>query len=161
MSEFINKSKIAELEKSNSDLVIEISNLKRELRDLNRLTESLRQQNPDETKNLKKRIEKYEKREDEIKENVLSVANEMKKNKKNYDVVKDLFSALKLLNTISAEDLIEQYYRKKWKQKIISAFILGNIVSLIAWIIFIYLENEKFYNNLIGKLIRKIYNYWL
>lgn len=154
MSEFVNKSKIAKLQHSNLELINEISTLEIELQDLNGEVERLRGENPDDIKHLREKITEYEQRETEFKERILLISKEA--NNKKYDVVKELLFALQGMDTVSVEAAIDKYYQKKGVPKIINAFLLGILVSLIVWIIFIYLENNELYSGIIKQFINDI-----
>lgn len=156
MSEFINKSKIAKLQQSNSELINEISNLEIELHDLNGEVERLRGGNPDVIKLLREKITEYEQRETEFKERILLISKEANNNSKKYDVVKGLLSVLQGMDTVIVEAAIDKYYQKKGVPKIIIAFLLGILVSLIAWFIVNYLENNKLYSGIIKQFINDI-----
>jgi len=149
MSEFIHKAKIAALNQSNSELIDEISNLKIELHDLNGEIERLRGEKPDDIKHFREKVTEYEQRETEFKERVLSISKKAKNNSKNCEVVKQLLSALQVVDTVIVETAIEQYYKKRGVTKIIIAFLLGVLASLVAWLIAGYVENDKFYNTII------------
>ncbi|MCD6580542.1 MAG: hypothetical protein J7K90_01965 [Desulfuromusa sp.] len=154
MSEFINKSKIIQLQQSNSELINEISNLEIELHNLNGEVERLRGENPEDIKLLREKITEYEQRETEFKERILLISREADNSKK-YDV-KELLSVLQGMDTVIVEAAIDKYYKKKGVQKIITAFLLGILVSLIAGFIVIYLENNKLYSAIIKQFINDI-----
>ena len=155
MSEFINKSKIIQLQQSNSELINEISNLEIELHDLNGEVERLKGENPDAIKLLREKITEFEQRETEFKDRILLISKEANNSKK-YDVVKELLSVLQGMDTVIVEAAIDKYYKKKGVQKIITAFLLGILVSLIAGFIVIYLENNKLYSAIIKQFINNI-----
>ena len=148
MSELINKSKIAALEQSNFELTNEISNLENELHDLNGEIERLRGENPDDIKYLSEKVSAYEQRETEFKGRILSITKIAKNNNNKHEVVKQLLSALQVEDTASVETSIEKYYKKRERPKIIIAFLLGVLVSLVAWLIAGYSENDEFYNTI-------------
>lgn len=157
MSEFIHKAKIAALEKSNTELIDEISNLKIELHDLNGEIERLRGENPDDIKHLKEKVTEYEQREADLKERLLSIAKIAKNNNKNGEVVKQLLSTLQVEDTAIVETAIEQCYKKREVPKIIIAFLLGVLIPLVGWHIAKYLENDEFYNTIIKRIIGNIF----
>ena len=156
MSEFIHKAKIVALKQSNSELINEISNLKTKLNDLNGEIERPRGKNSDDINHLREKVTEYEQREAEFKERILSISKEAKNNKKKDEVVKQLLSALHVVDTVIVETAIEQYYKKKGVPKIIIAFLLGVLASLVAWHIANYLENDKFYSTIIKRVIDNI-----
>lgn len=153
MSELIHKSKIAALEQSNFELVNEISCLKDELDVLNDEIERLKGENPDDIKQLSEKVSEYEQREAEFKARILSITKTAENNSNKYEVVEQLLSALQVEDTAIVETLIEQYYKKKETPKKIIAFLLGVLISLVAWLIAAYLENDESYN-MISKWVR-------
>ena len=126
MSEFIHKAKIVALQQSNSELINEISNLKTKLNDLNGEIERPSGKNSDDINHLREKVTEYEQREAEFNERILSISKEAKNNK------------------------------KKAVPKIIIAFLLGVLASLVAWHIANYLENDKFYSTIIKRVIDNI-----
>lgn len=126
MSEFIHKAKIVALQQSNSELINEISNLKTKLNDLNGEIERPSGKNSDDINHLREKVTEYEQREVEFNERILSISKEAKNNK------------------------------KKAVPKIIIAFLLGVLASLVAWHIANYLENDKFYSTIIKRVIDNI-----
>ncbi|MDA3902859.1 MAG: hypothetical protein PF441_05335 [Desulfuromusa sp.] len=160
MSELIHKSKIAALNQSNYELINEISNLKTERHDLNGEIERLKGENPDDIRHLREKITEYEQREAEFKERILSISEKAKNNNKKHEIVKQLLSALPVVDTVIVETAIEQYYKKRRAPKIIIAFLLGVLASLVAWLIAGYLENDQFYNTIIKWVKDTFYNYW-
>ena len=126
MSEFIHKAKIVALQQSNSELINEISNLKTKLNDLNGEIERPSGKNSADINHLREKVTEYEQREAEFNERILSISKEAKNNK------------------------------KKAVPKIIIAFLLGVLASLVAWHIANYLENDKFYSTIIKRVIDNI-----
>ncbi len=157
MSEFIHKAKIAALEQSNAELIDEISSLKIELDKLNDEIEHLRGENPDDIKYLREKVTEYEQREANLKERVLSISKIAENNNENAGVVKQLLSALQVVDSAIVETAIEKYYKKNGLPKIIIAFLLGLLVPLVVWHIAKYLENDEFYNTTIKRVIDNIF----
>ena len=135
MSEFIHKANIVALKQSNTELINQISKLKTDLHDLNCEIVRPRGNNPDEIKLLREKVTEYEQREAEFKERILSISKEAKNNKKKHEVVKQLLSALQVVDTVIVEAAIEQYYKNIGVPKIIIAFLLGVLASLVVWFI--------------------------
>ena len=156
MSEFIHKTEIAALKQANAELNKVISNLEAELHDLNCELEGLRRDNPDENKQLKERITEFEHREADLKERILLISREAKSNHKKHVVIKQLLSALQIEDAAIVEATIEQYYKKKGGAKIIIAFLLGVLFSLVVWLISTYSENDKFYNSIIEHINKAV-----
>ena len=154
MSEFINKSKIAKLEQSNSELLIEVSNLKKEILELNEELESLREQSPEETKKLREQLNEYINKEENLKEKIYSISKRIKNSRNNEHLIKELFSSFQIINIDDIDKIIEKNYKNKSRIKSINSFILGIIVSLIFWFIFNYLENKVFYSKLVDNIIK-------
>jgi len=153
MSEFINKAKIANLQHSNAELSNEISSLQIELDDLNGEVERLRGENPDDIKYLTEKITEYEQRETEFKERILSISEEVKNNPQKHDVVKELLSLFQVMEPVNVKTAIDNYYKKKWRPKVVTSFLLGILISMISCIFVAYLENGKHYNAIIKQLI--------
>lgn len=158
MSEFIHKMEIAALKQSNAKLNNVISNQEAELHDLKCELERLREEKPDEKKQLKERITEFEHREEKLKERMLLISREAKRNNKKHVVIKQLLSALQVEDASIVEAAIEQYYKKKGVPKIIVAFLFGVLFSLVVWLIAAYSENDKFYNSIIEH-INKVVDY--
>ncbi|MFK5926171.1 MAG: hypothetical protein QM483_06035 [Desulfuromusa sp.] len=159
MSEFINRSKIAALEQSNSELIDEISNLQTEIQILNSEIETLKEENPDDIERLSKKVTEYEQRETEFQERILSISREAKNNPQRYKVVQQLLSVLQVKDPIIVETAIEQYYKKNATPKVIIAFLLGTLVALVAWFIVDYLKNDEPYNAIIKQVINFFSNF--
>lgn len=158
MSEFIHRTEIAALKQSNTKLNQVISDLEAELHDLKCELEHLRGENPDEKKQLKEKIPEFEHHEAELKERMLLITREAKRNNKKNVVVKQLLSALQVEDAAIVEAAIEQYYKKKEFPKIIIAFLFGVLCPLVVWWISTYSENDKLYNSIIEH-INKVVDY--
>lgn len=157
MSEFIHKTEIVSLKQSNAELSEAISKLKTDLNDLNYEIEHLRRENPEDLKQLKARLAEYEQRETEFKKRILSISKEAKDNNKKHVVVKQFLSALQVENATIVETAIERHYKKRGLPKIIVAFLLGVLVTLVLWLASTYQEGDKFYNTIIDH-INKLVN---
>jgi DNA repair exonuclease SbcCD ATPase subunit len=158
MSEFINRTKIATLEQSNSELLNEISNLETDLNDLIIQLEHHKRETPDKVEYLKKKITEHEQREAEFKENISSISKEKKNASHKYEVVEQLLSSLEMTDSAIVETAIAQYHKKKATPQIIIAFLLGVFASLVAWLIIDYLEKDKSYREIIKRVIDTVSN---
>jgi predicted nuclease with TOPRIM domain len=153
MSEFINKAKIADLQHANAELSEEILTLKIELEDLNDEVTRLREENPDDIDHLKEKLLAYEQREKEFKERLLTISEGVKNNPKKYDVVKGLLAIFQGTETDIVEDAIDSYYKRKWRPRVVTFFLLGILVSIISWISFMLIVKDELFSNLIHQLI--------
>ena len=156
MSEFVYKSKVAALELSNSQLMNEISDLKITLRDLNGEIERLRRQNPDDITILKEKLTDYERREEELREQILTILKNVKNRRGGYDVVNELISVMKFDDIYNLEKEIEKYYKKKLFPKIVISFMIGIMVSLIFCIFVDSLKSDTFHSEIIHKFINNM-----
>lgn len=158
MSEFINRTKIATLEQSNSELLNEISSLETDLNDLIIQLEHHRRENPDEAKHLKEKIAEHEQREAKPKGLKSSISKETKSNSQKYVGVEQLLSSLEMTDSTIVKTALKQYDNKRRPPKIIIAFLVGVFASLVAWLIIDYLENDKPYSEIIKRVIDTISN---
>jgi len=156
MSEFINKAKIADLQHANAELINEISNLKIERDGLNTEIHRLRGENPDEVNHLRKKVTEYEERETEFKERLLIIFEKAKSNAKKDDVVKELLSAFQVMETANVETAIDNYYKRKWRPRVITFFLLGILVSIVSWISFMLIVKDEHFSDIIHQLITNI-----
>ena len=144
------------MQHSNAELINEISNLQLEVDDLNGEIKRLRGENPDDIKYLREKITEYEQRETEFNEHMLSISETVKRNPRKYDVVKELLSVLPVAEPAIVETAINNYYKNKWRPKVITSFLLGILVPMVFWIIVAYLENDTHYNAIIKQLINNV-----
>jgi len=157
MSEFIHRTKIAALEQSNFELLDEISTLEKQINDLVIQIEQLKRDNPDDINHLKEIITDQEQRETDMKKKLASLC-ERTQMLTPYDDVEQLLNALELSDRSIEETAISQSPKNQGKAKLIIAFLSGVSVSLIAWIITEYLENDQQFNAVIKQMIDNISN---
>lgn len=143
MSELINKSRIAALEQANFELVNKITDLQDELDYLNGELERLKVEKPNDIERLSEKLSAYEQREAELEARILAITKIAKNHNKKGDVVRQLLTVLQGEDSAAVETLIEQHYNKKEMPKIVIAFLLGVLVSLAAWLVTGYIENDK------------------
>lgn len=156
MSEFINRTKIATLEQSNSELLDEISSLETELNDLIIQLEHHRRETPGEVRHLKDKIATHEQREAEIEDNISSISKETTNTPHRYEDAEQLRSSLEMTDSAIVKTALELYDKRRDATKITIAFLFGVFASLVAWFIVDYLENETSYNTIIRKVIDTI-----
>lgn len=157
MSEFIHRTKIAALEQSNSELLDEISALEKQINDLVIQMEQLKRDNPDDINHLKEIITEQEQRETDMKKKLSSLC-ERTQMLTPYDDVEQLLNALELSDNSIEKTAISQSPKNQGKAKLAIAFLSGISVSLIAWIVTEYLENDQQFNAVIKQLIDNISN---
>ncbi|SEA56986.1 hypothetical protein SAMN05660420_02504 [Desulfuromusa kysingii] len=153
MSEFINKAKIADLQHANAALNDEIATLNDELARLNDEIKRQGEEPSDEIDHLREVISNYEHCEKEFKERVLSLSTAVQNNSLEGDIVKELLAAIDLSETGSIEAAINRHFKNKWWPKVVTAFLLGILSSIIFWIIVAYLENIQHYNAMLKQLL--------
>jgi len=156
MSEFLNRTKITALERSNSELLLENSTLVTEIQklkaELGRLNakdsgiieledEVLENNELNELIQLREKIADYQRRETELKELIRSVSDDLKTPKKQHMAVRHLLSALQVEDRKMVESLIDHYDKKKRTSSQTIAFLLGILVTLGAWVVTAYLND--------------------
>ena len=156
MSEFINKAKIADLQQANAELSREISSLKIELEELNGEIARLMEENPDEINHLREKIIELEQRETESEERLLTIYERVKNNPKKYDVVKGLLSIFQVTETDIVAAAIDNHYKRKWRPRVITFFLLGILVSIVSWISFMLIVKDVHFNDMIQQLTTNI-----
>lgn len=153
MSEFINKAKIADLQQVNAELSREISSLKIELEELNGEIVTPGEENPDEIHHLREKIIALEQRETEFQEKLLTIFERVKNNPKKYDVVKGLLSMFQVTEVDIVEAAIDNHYKRKWRPRVITFFLLGILVSILSWISFMLIVKDVHFIEIIQQLI--------
>jgi hypothetical protein len=156
MSEFVNKAKIADLQHANAELSSEISSLKIELEELKGEIARLGEENPDEINLLREKIIALEQRETEFKEKLLTIFEGVKNNPKKYDVVKGLLSMFQVTETGIVETAIDNHYKRKWRPRVITFFLLGILVSMVSWISMMLIVKDEHFKEIIHQLITNI-----
>ncbi len=156
MSEFINKAKIADLQHANAELCDEISTLKIELEDLNDKVARIREENPSDIDPLKKKLFECEQRETEYKERLVTIFEGVKNNPKKYDVVAGLLSLFQVTETDIVENALDNHYKRKWRPRVITFFLLGILVSIVSWISFMLIVKDEHFSRFIHQLLTNI-----
>ena len=153
MSEFINKAKIADLQQANAELNREISSLKIELEELNGEIARFDEENPDEIHHLREKIIALDQRETEFQEKLLTIFERVKNNPKKYDVVKGLLSVFQVTEADIVEAAIDNHYKRKWRPRVITFFLLGVLASIVSWISFMLIVKDVHFIEIIQQLI--------
>lgn len=133
MSEFINKAKIAEMNKINTELNQKIESLQEALDVQDRELERLRElAPPEDITHLKEKVVASEQRELSYKQNMESIIEQAKNVQDIDSLIEQLFSVLQLHDDGSIADAIDKFYKKHQRSKLIIAFLLGVLMPLVV-----------------------------
>ncbi|MBD1399278.1 hypothetical protein [Pelovirga terrestris] len=136
MSEWINKAKIAEANKINTELNQKIKSLQEELDTQCRELDHLRElATPDEDiTHLKEKITAYEQRKLSDKQHIESIIEQAKHVQKVDSLVEQFFSILQVHDDGSIAVAIDKFYKKHERSKLFIVFLLGALVPLVVWV---------------------------
>ena len=136
MSELINKAKIAEMNKINTELNQKIESLQEALDVQSRELERLRElAPPEDITHLKEKVTAYEQRELSYKQNIESIIEQAKYAQNIDSLVEQLFSVLHLHDDGSIATAIDNFYKKNERSRLIIVFLLGVLVPLVTLVV--------------------------